>query len=418
MTALNAGPGVLVAAIDPWNRELLGQLVLSVRGDAHIDFCEDGEQAIQSCGTRSYRLVLAEQELPGTDGIDLLRHLRRNRRGPTSPDFILISAKADATSVRAVLPLAPTAYLVKPYSAEDLRQRLCALLLESGQEAPSTVPRRVTGSLEQFLADARDAADGAPMLAEVGAAVGRCLNSEETTLEALEQEFGRDPHVTACLIAAANSAARHVGMPCLTLAQALSRLGLAQACNLVLGLSLAVAAQLTEPRLKVRAERFWGLSQRTADAAMALAEALGVNGPRCFTAGLLHCLGDLAVLRTLEEWMRCGGELGDEQIDESLKRFGAAFGSTLRTSWRLPLQLRDLIAAAYGMGNGVFSRKALILNLAAKAARLPPSQAGRLKEEKALRMLGLEPAQLKLLQGFCGAEEPPPPETEGVEAPE
>lgn len=406
MTALNAAPGVLVAAADPWSRELLGQLVRSVRGDALIDFFDDGEQAIESCERRSYRLVLAEQELPGVDGIDLLRHLRRSRRGAASPDFILISAKADATSVRAVLPLAPTAYLVKPFNAEDLLQRLRTLLLEPGQEVQAT-PQQLHGSLEEFLVAARDAASGAPLLAEVGAAVHRCLDSDEATIEELEQEFDRDPQITACLIAAANSAARHIGMPCLTLAQALSRLGLAQACNLVLGLSLERSAQLDEPRLRARAERFWELSQRTADAAHALADALSLNAPRCYTAGLLHCLGDLAVMRTLQDWLERGGELDDEQIDDALLRFAAGFGSTLRMAWRLPLQLRDLVAAAYGMSSGVFSRKALILCLAAKAARLAPSQAGLLKEEKALRMLSLEPAQLKLLQRFCGAEEPP-----------
>jgi HD-like signal output (HDOD) protein/CheY-like chemotaxis protein len=407
MTALSAAPAVLVAAADPWNRELLGQLVLSVRCDAAIEYCGDGDRALEACRRRAFGLVLAEQELAGTDGIDLLRHLRRGRRGASAPDFILISAKADAASVRAVLPLSPSAYLVKPFNAQDLRQRLHSLLLEPGEEIDCAVPQGLTGSLVEFLAEARDAAEGAPLLGAVGEAASRCLNSDGVGLEQLEEEFSRDPQITACLIAAANSAARHVGMPCLTLAQALSRLGLAQACNLVLGLSLEQAAQLAEPRLKARAGAFWALSQRTADAAFALAETLEVDAPRCYTAGLLHCLGDLAVLRTLEEWCRRGGALGSEQIDESLKTFGAGFGSTLRARWRLPLELRGLVAACYGMGSGVFSRKALILNLAARAARLPLSQAGRLKEEKALRMLGLGPAELQLLQGFCGAEELP-----------
>lgn len=406
MTALSAAPTVLVAAADPWNRELLGQLVLSVRCDAAIEYCEDGDQAIDACRLRAFALVLAEQELAGTDGIDLLRHLRRSRRGANAPDFILISAKADGASVRAVLPLAPSAYLVKPFNAEDLRQRLRSLLLEPGQEVSCAVPREPTGSLADFLAEARDAAEGAPLLAEVGESASRCLNTEGVSLEQLEEEFGRDPQITACLIAAANSAARHVGMPCLTLAQALARLGLAQACNLVLGLSLERAAQLVEPRLKERAAAFWALSQRTADAAEALAESLDVDAPRCYTAGLLHCLGDLAVLRTLEEWCRRGGALEDQEIDDSLKTFGASFGSTLRARWRLPLELRGLVAACYGMGSGVFSRKALVLNLAARAARLPASQAGQLKEEKALRMLGLGPVELQLLQKFCGVEEP------------
>ncbi|MDF3936849.1 HDOD domain-containing protein [Pseudomonas citronellolis] len=410
MNAPSAVPDVLIAAADPWNRELLGQLVLSVRGDASVTYCEDGFQAIDACRQGRFGLVLAEQELPGQDGIDLLRHLRHERSQAGTPAFILISAKADAASVRAVRPLAPSAYLVKPFNAEDLRQRLRSLLLAPGQEIGQRQPAKLAGSLAELLSRARESAEGAPLLGDVGAAVSRCLGGDETSLEQLEQEFGRDPQITACLIAAANSAARHVGMPCLTLAQALSRLGLAQACNLVLGLSLERAAQLGEPRLKVRAEQFWALSQRSADAAQALAESLEVDAARCYTAGLLHCLGELAVLRTLDEWCRGGGELGDEEIDESLRSCAAGFGSALRMHWRLPLELRGLIAACYGVGGGVFSRKALILNLAARAVRLPPSQAARLKEEKALRMLGLEPAQVKLLQGFCSAEEPPAPE--------
>lgn len=130
---MSVSPGVLVAASDPWSRELLSQLVLSVRCDASVQFCEDGLAATEACRRQAFALILAEQELAGSDGLELLRQVRSLRRGPAAQPFILISSKADAASVRAALPLAPTAYLVKPFNAENLRERLRALLLAPGK---------------------------------------------------------------------------------------------------------------------------------------------------------------------------------------------------------------------------------------------------------------------------------------------
>lgn len=214
----------------------------------------------------------------------------------------------------------------------------------------------------------------------------------------LEAEFGRDPQITAGLIAAANSAARHVGPACQTLGQALRRLGLGHSLNLVLGFSLQRAIQLGEPLLAERAMHFWDLSQRCADIAWELADALGADVERCYTAGLLHRLGDLALLRTLQDWCDGGGALDEARLDELLGRFGASFGSALRARWRLPLELRRLIAAAYQFG-GVLSREELILSLATQAASLPEDDAEQLAESKAARMLGLDGERLaKLLQ--------------------
>ena len=112
----------------------------------------------------------------------------------------------------------------------------------------------------------------------------------------------------------------------------------------------------------------------------------------------MHCLGDLALLRSLQDWHSAGGALSEAEVEKSLKEHGASFGSALRTRWRLPLELRNLIAAAYAIDNGVFSREALIVNLASSAARLPEDELPTLTEHKAARMLRLTPAQL----GFLG----------------
>ncbi|MDF9776175.1 response regulator [Pseudomonas baetica] len=368
---LPAVPRVLIAEADPWSRDLLKEVLLNVRCDARLDLCADGQQALELLAANPYDLVIADWELPGVDGLNVLRSIRQRKRNPPL-SFILMSSRNDSASVREALPLAPAAYLTKPLNMESLTQRLQALLLNAGEEVSCEVPLLAPGmTLPVYLERRRELADGAPLMTDVQVAVKRSLNPNGLDLTVLEDEIRTDPQVTAVLIAAANSAARHHGAAVQTLSQALHRLGTGQSMNLILGLALKRSARLSDPQLADYAERYWDLSLHTAEYARTLARLLDLDQERCYCAGMLHRLGDLALLRCLQEWKQAGGELDElEEVGEALAEYGAAYGSALRTRWRLPLELRELIAAAYQLGGGVYSREALVMNMAAQMAHL------------------------------------------------
>lgn len=375
MTAVDlpAVPRVLIAEADPASRELLEQVLSSVRCDARVDTCGEGKQALELLASHPYDLVIADWELPGVDGLTILRGLRQQHRTPPLP-FILMSRRNDSASVREVLPLAPTAYLTKPLNRENLTQRFQGLLLGGGEETSNDAPIPGAGlTLPTFLERRRDLSEGAPLMTDVQVAVKRSLNPGGLDLKLLEEEIRTDPQITAVLIAAANSAAQHQGGgPVQTVAQALHQLGTGQSMNLILGLTLKRCARLSVPCLADYAERYWELSLHTAEYARTMARLLDLEQERCYCAGLLHRLGDLALLRCLEEWKQAGGELDEpEEVGDSLVKFGASFGSALRARWRLPLELRELIAAVYSLGGGVYSREALVMNMAAQMAHLP-----------------------------------------------
>jgi len=373
MTAvvLPAVPRVLIAEADPWSRDLLKQVLLNVRCDARLDLCADGQEALHLLSQNPYDLVIADWELPGVDGLNVLRSIRQRKRNPPLP-FILMSNRNDSVSVREALPLAPSAYLTKPLNMESLTQRLQVLLLNAGEEVLCEAPTLAPGmTLSVYLERRREQADGAPLMTDVQLAVKRSLNPNGLDLTALHDETRTDPQVTAVLIAAANSAAHHKGAPVQTLLEALHRLGTGQSMNLILGLALKRSARLSDPCLADYAERYWELSLHTAEYARTLARLLDLDQERCYCAGMLHRLGDLALLRCLQEWKQSGGALDElEEVGEALAEFGAAYGSALRTRWRLPLELRELIAAVYQFGGGVYSREALVMNMAAQLARL------------------------------------------------
>ncbi|TWD46189.1 response regulator [Pseudomonas sp. SJZ131] len=373
MTAvvLPAVPRVLIAEADPWSRDLLKQVLLNVRCDARLDLCADGQQAMEQLAQVPYDLVIVDWELPGIDGLNVLRSVRQRKRNPPLP-FILMSHRNDSASVREALPLAPTAYLTKPLNMESLTQRLQDLLLNAGEEVSCEIPALASGmTLSVYLERRRESTDGAPLMTDVQLAVKRSLNPNGLDLTRLESEIRNDPQVTAVLIAAANSAAQHHGVGVQTLAQALQRLGTGQSMNLILGLALKRCARLSDPQLADYAERYWEMSLRTAEYGRTLARLLDLDQERCYCAGMLHRLGDLALLRCLQEWKQAGGELNEwDEVGEALDEFGASYGSALRARWRLPLELRDLIAAVYQLGGGVYSREALVMNMAAQLARL------------------------------------------------
>lgn len=395
---LSAVPTVLIAEADPWTQDLLKQVVLTVRCDAQLDVCGDGQQALAQLSKKHYGLVIADRDLPGVSGLDLLRTVRQRRAVPAQP-FILLSARNDSASVREALPLAPTAYLTTPLDIAGLTMRLKGLLLNAGQEISCEAPPLAPGmTLRKFLEQRRASSDGAPLLVDAQSALKSSLVQEGLDLERLEQGVGTDPQITAVMIAAANSAAHHRPSPAQTLAQALQSLGAAQSMNLVLGLTLKRNPQLTDPCLADYAAQQWAVSLRTAHYGRTLAGMLNLDQERCYCAGLLHRLGDLALLRSLEEWQQAGGELDTQAIDASLSEFGAAYGSALRTRWRLPLELRELIAAIYHLGGGVYSREALVMNLAAQVANLESEEGiAQVAGGKTARLLRVGMSQLSQL---------------------
>ncbi len=198
------------------------------------------------------------------------------------------------------------------------------------------------------------------------------------------------------LVAAANSASLHREAGVQSLAEALTVLGGTQSMNLMLGMSLKRGVRLSDPLLIRHAETYRHAAVALAEQARALARALALEEGPCQCAGLLHCLGELAVLRSLQEWRLGGGPLEDAEVGQALRDQGAAFGSALRARWRLPLGLRELIAATYQLGGGVYSRALLVMHLARELIDVPAEQGlERIAQGRTARLLKLEAAALE-----------------------
>jgi HD-like signal output (HDOD) protein/ActR/RegA family two-component response regulator len=380
---------VLVAYNEPWRADQLCQLVRQLRPGMRVQPAADGHAALATCKRQAPSLLIVDGELDGLDGRQLLRELRRH--GPTQRlPCVLISARTDTASVRTVLPLTPAAYLGKPYDLADLRQRLDKLLPRSAGHA-GAARLAVVDDLDSFLERMRPHNRGAPLLDSVLTALQRLQGGDQDFAE-LEELLSRDPQVSARLISVASSSAATSAASCVSLAQAQRQLGAARSLQLVTELALQHNARLVEPRLAELAAQLSAQALRTARLASWLARQLKLDAELCFSAGLLQNIGELALLRSLQEWLDSGGALDEAELQRCLRERAAGFGSALRAQWALPLELRQVISAYYTLGAGVLRREALILNLTRLLVELPEgTEPTSLANERTVRLLRIDP---------------------------
>lgn len=84
----------------------------------------DGESALASARARPPDLVLLDLGLPGLDGLDVARDLRRSSPVP----IIILTARGEETDRVLGLELGADDYLVKPFSPRELVARVRAVL--------------------------------------------------------------------------------------------------------------------------------------------------------------------------------------------------------------------------------------------------------------------------------------------------
>ena len=99
-----------------------------------VDRCYDGADAHERLFVEPYDLVILDLNLPGMDGLELLRRIRSEQ-----PELrvLILSARAQLSDKVAGLDLGADDYLTKPFDLEELEARVRTLLRrEFVQRAP------------------------------------------------------------------------------------------------------------------------------------------------------------------------------------------------------------------------------------------------------------------------------------------
>ena len=95
---------------------------------------DDGEQALETFVASPTDVVLIDIMLPGIDGFEVCRSIRRTSDVP----IVMVTARADTHDVVAGLEAGADDYLTKPFAPKELSARIRALLRRARSADPAS----------------------------------------------------------------------------------------------------------------------------------------------------------------------------------------------------------------------------------------------------------------------------------------
>ena len=109
------------------------------RAGYEVDTCNDGEKALDMIYAEMYDLIVLDLNLPGIDGMEILRELRKENE---ETKVLILSARSQIADKVEGLDSGANDYMEKPFHLQELEARI---------SKPITLTRKENGILEYLL---------------------------------------------------------------------------------------------------------------------------------------------------------------------------------------------------------------------------------------------------------------------------
>ncbi len=110
-------------------RNLLKEL-----GFTNVDEAEDGQVALQKLNSLPFDFVVTDCNMPNMDGLTLLQNIRANPSLKHLP-VLMITAEAKKENIIAAAQAGASGYIVKPFTAATLSEKLEKIFEKMGKKA-------------------------------------------------------------------------------------------------------------------------------------------------------------------------------------------------------------------------------------------------------------------------------------------
>lgn len=136
-------------------------------GAEKIFFAKDGNDALRVLKLQNIDLVLSDWNMPGMDGLELLKTIRADPHLFAMP-VVMITAEAERPRVETAIANGVTSMILKPYSPSQLMARVSKALVwkprKNTESSPATVTASVAKASTSTTAKSADGAERATIL--------------------------------------------------------------------------------------------------------------------------------------------------------------------------------------------------------------------------------------------------------------
>lgn len=84
---------------------------------------KNGAEALEALHLKKFDLILSDWNMDGIDGLQLLKHVRANPLTAKTA-FIMATGTSDREQVKTAIQAGVNNYIVKPFSAVDLKKKI------------------------------------------------------------------------------------------------------------------------------------------------------------------------------------------------------------------------------------------------------------------------------------------------------
>jgi HD-like signal output (HDOD) protein len=316
----------------------------SLTQEWQMSFVESGQSALDFMAVNPVDIIVADMMMPGMDGAELLAEVKK--RHPTVIRIVLSGHTDREVNLRLVGPAHQ--YLSKPCNAEELRGAILRAFAMRDMLANEQLKQLVTRT------------KSLPALPSLYLQLIEELRQKDPSVESISRIISQDLGMTSKILQLVNSAFFGLPQPMADIQEAVLYLGLATIRALVL--SIQVFSQFDQRAIKgfsieSLADHCWVTGTLARNIAR-LEHCDEKTVDQCFTAGLLHDVGQLLLATGMpDEYGRVLETVRarEQPIWETeLAQFGATHaevGGYLLGLWGLPNPIVEAVTLHHRPGD-------------------------------------------------------------------
>lgn len=128
---MDKGMSILVVDDFPTMRRIVRSLLKEL-GFTNVEEAEDGQEALGKLKAGSFDFVVSDWNMPNLDGLEMLKQIRADEAMKSLP-VLMVTAEAKKDNIVAAAQAGANGYIVKPFTAVTLEEKLNKIFEKLGK---------------------------------------------------------------------------------------------------------------------------------------------------------------------------------------------------------------------------------------------------------------------------------------------